>query len=120
MGYNRDVVSGLQVVIAPVSNMARSVEFYAGVLGLSAIVQSEYWTSFDLGGAQLGLHPGMEPGAGFVVCLRTDDLNAARHRLEAAGVACGADHSTPHGTLFDFCDPDGNRLQLMQRSGAQP
>ncbi|HXH61352.1 MAG TPA: VOC family protein [Fimbriimonadaceae bacterium] len=111
----KSLINGLDTVWCPVTDMERSVAFYRDVLGLKPGFESPYWTSFDLGGVQLGLHfGGGKPGGGFVVSVLTDDLPALRSRLVGANCEVGEYHDTPRGTVMDIADPDGNRLQAMQ------
>lgn len=112
------MVTGLQTLIAQVSEMERAVEFYRDVLGITATTIDPHWSSFQVGGTTIGLHPAFTGGSGvgtsWVVCLSVSDIRGFRSRLEAAGVQCSDYHDTPTGALFDFRDPDGNALQALE------
>lgn len=103
-----------------VSDMDRATAFYSAVLMREPSYSSEYWTSFDLGNAVLGLHGPSDPEAqapsgGWVVCVATDDVRGFMERAGAAGAKVeDGFHQTPRGVVASFCDPDGNRLQAMQ------
>lgn len=114
-----DMVVGLHTLLCEVSDMDRSLEFYRDVLGLKATYTSPHWSSLQLGATRIGLHPPFDRetearGGGWVCGLEVDDIRAFRSRLEAASVLCTDYHDTPAGAIFDFSDPDGNRLQAMQ------
>ena len=99
--------------------MERSMEFYRDVLGLTAEYHSPHWSSLQAGATRVGLHPPFERGeevrgGGWILGLEVADIKAFRDRLEAAGVLVTDYHDTPSGAIFDFSDPDGNRLQAIQ------
>ncbi len=98
--------------------MARAVAFYRDVLGLEATYVSDHWSSVQLGTVRIGLHPVFEGGAprgGWVVGVEVTDLRAFRKHLYVAGHPTDHEfHQTPSGVVFDFVDPDGNRLQAME------
>jgi predicted enzyme related to lactoylglutathione lyase len=99
--------------------MDRAVSFYRDVLGLTENYVSQHWSTLHAGPTRIGLHPPFERsqevrGGGWVFGLEVSDIAAFRAKLEAAGVSCTEYHETPGGAIFDFADPDGNRLQAMQ------
>lgn len=49
------LISKLNCVELPVSNMKKSVDFYESILGLKKTYEHPVWTSFDLGGVSLAL-----------------------------------------------------------------
>ncbi|MCC6404063.1 MAG: VOC family protein [Fimbriimonadaceae bacterium] len=103
-----------------VADMERASRFYASLLGRDPAYESAYWTSFDLGNGQLGLHGPSDPGAtspqgGWVLCLATDDLAEFVARAKGAGADVeDGYHQTPRGAIASFRDPDGNRLQAIK------
>ena len=99
-----------------VSDMERAVTFYRDVLGLVPGYQSTHYSSFSLDPITLGLHLGEsgQPGGGMILGVAVDDLNVLQSILNAAGIATEPFHDVPTGTVMDFCDPDGNRLQAFQ------
>jgi predicted enzyme related to lactoylglutathione lyase len=109
----------------PVTDLNRSREFYAGVLGLteSFIVEfdegnSQFWLEYNIGEGCLALSnsrpPTGSPG-GPTMALEVDDLDKAMEELNAAG-----DHvdskimESPSCRFFLFHDPDGNPLCMHQ------
>src|SRR4051794_6923307 len=117
------MIQGLHTIWCQVSDMDRSVAFYRDILGLKPTYTTPYWSQFDLGNGQLGLHPKLEGaqdplatfGKGWFLGLKTDDIQALRSTLEGAGVKVHGDyHDVPGGTVLDFEDPDGNTLEAIQ------
>jgi catechol 2,3-dioxygenase-like lactoylglutathione lyase family enzyme len=113
------MVVGLHTLICEVTDMDRAVEFYRDTLGFTAGYVSPHWSSLQVGQTRIGLHPPFERSqdsqrGGWVFGLEVLDIRAFRARLETAGVTCTDYHDTPAGAIFDFTDPDGNRLQAMQ------
>jgi predicted enzyme related to lactoylglutathione lyase len=117
------LVTGVDFATIFVSDYARAVEFYGGVLGLPQSV--DYGRipggEFETGNLTLSV---LEAGAigfefersGHPIALHVDDVAAARAQLEAQGVAFQGDiidsgvcHMSP------FADPDGNTLMLHHR-----
>lgn len=115
------MIVGLATHMCFVADMDRSLGFYRDVLGLKPEYTSPYWSSFQLGNGRIGLHPfnpdqekGGEPG--WIVGFEVIDVFAFRKYLEDNLVVMKSDlHQTPSGVIFDFEDPDGNRLQAWQK-----
>ena len=106
-----------------VSNMERSVAFYRDLLGLKTHMVSPYWTSFELGGMRLGLHPAVPDnpgphgiyGKGWFLGLEVEDIKTLKAKLKSAGVEVKGDfHDVPGAVVLDFLDPDGNTLEAYQ------
>ena len=113
------MIVGLHTLLCEVSDMERAMTFYRDLLGFKAEYASPHWSSLHAGKTRIGLHPpfGDAPetrGGGWVFGVEVADIRAFRAKLEAAGVACTEYHDTPSGAIFDFADPDGNRLQAIQ------
>jgi len=108
-----------------VADMERMLAFYRDVLGLTLKFRDgDRWAQFDVAGASLALSSREEgasaPGAGAVVTLEVDDLDATALALGRAGVEIvqplrdmGA-----HGRTMAIRDTGGNIVQLYQRAGA--
>jgi len=117
------MVIGMGTLLAEVSNMHRAVGFYRDLLGLTPGYVSEDWADFMVGPVRLGLHPpfvdGHQPEAvrgGWILGIEVEDLAALRRALEESEVRIlSDDHAIPGGIVFTFADPDGNRIQAMQR-----
>lgn len=111
------MITSLATIFCWVSDMERSAAFYRDVLGFECHGVWGDWASLSLGGAQLGLHraDSAQPRDGWVLGVRTDDLDALEVRLRAHGVDCDAErHEVPGGITLAFRDPDGNALQAYQ------
>ena len=113
------MVTGLHTLLCEVSDMDRSVSFYRDTLGFEVHYTSPHWSTLQIGATRVGLHPAFDgaseiKGGGWVFMLETTDIRALRSILEAADTPCSPYHDTPGGALFNFTDPDGNRMQAMQ------
>jgi catechol 2,3-dioxygenase-like lactoylglutathione lyase family enzyme len=112
----------VSIVICQVSEMERSVAFYRDILGLKPGNVSSYWTDFDAGGVEIGLHPPFAgpkaefqtPRGGWILGVEVDDLKSLRAKLAGAAVTTGDYHDIPGGVVFDFQDPDGYPIQAVQ------
>ena len=111
-------------VSVPVQDLDRASAFYGETLGLRRNPNSsERWVEFETGNVTIALispaalGPDFEPRANQMpIAFRVDDVEAAKAKLEAAGVEfpnglidSGVCHIAP------FHDPDGNALQLHRR-----
>ena len=107
----------------PVSDMARSVAFYEGVLGLTKTMDHEqdgsHWVEFDIGAGtlSLGRTPGWTPSPqGCTVGLEVEDFEAAVSRIQEAGVtATMGPFETPVCHMLMISDPDGSPLIIHKR-----
>ena len=117
------VVERTDFVSVPVTDMARSKQFYGVTLGLPLVSGDDAWPEYQLGeNVSLYLVDPTNIGQEFKgphtssIALRVTDVAAAQAALEAKGV-------TFHGEPFDtgvchmaiFHDPDGNALMLHRR-----
>jgi catechol 2,3-dioxygenase-like lactoylglutathione lyase family enzyme len=117
------LVTHTDFVTVFVSDYARAVEFYGGILGLEQ--STDYGRipggEFETGNVTLSVLEASAIGFPFQpsthpIALRVDDVAAARAQLEAQGVEFRGDiidsgvcHMAP------FADPDGNTLMLHHR-----
>ena len=110
-------------VSVPVTDMARSKQFYGETLGLPLVSGDDAWPEYQLGeNVSLYLIDPTNIGQTFTaphsshIALRVPDVAAARAELESSGVVFD-------GEIFDtgvchmafFRDPDGNALMLHRR-----
>jgi predicted enzyme related to lactoylglutathione lyase len=114
------MVKGLTTIICEVADMDRSVAFYRDTFGCTFETQTPFWSSFELAGTRIGLHPafsnsGSATGGGWILGVEVDDLRAFKQSLVGRGTAVGEYHDVPGGVVLDFSDLDSNRLQAMQR-----
>ncbi|NYH55163.1 MULTISPECIES: VOC family protein [Nocardiopsis] len=124
----------IELVVAPVGDVARAKEFYTGI-GFAA--------DFDKGEGEDRMVQVTPPGSGCSVLLSrrvqhgapgslsaqlvVDDVEAARaHLVEHGAQASPVQHFTGEGALVEghgepwnsfvfFADPDGNRWSVQQR-----
>jgi len=121
------IVTGVDFVCVPTTDLAAARGFYADVLGLTP---SSVWqrpghealgAEFETGGVTLALLDCAALGIEFSpnkvpIALQVDDVEAARAELESRGVSFSADtidSGVCHQALFE--DPDGNALDLHHR-----
>lgn len=106
----------------PVSDLARSVEWYRQILQLPDpdLEPAEGVVEFKVGPIWLQLGEGSTTRSDAEVVLRldVDDAIEQRGRLEAAELTVGKLERVP-GVVeyFDFPDPDGNVLSLYSELG---
>jgi predicted enzyme related to lactoylglutathione lyase len=110
-------------VAVPTRDRKRAVDFYERTLGLTRNPTStETWIEFETGNLTLSIVVPEEVGIDFAplpfgtIMLRVPDVEAARARLEEAGVEFLGetwDSGVCHGAVFR--DPDGNSLGLHCR-----
>lgn len=117
-------VERVDFVSVPTQGKARAMRFYGEILGLPQApgVPDE----FETGNVTLGLWEPEADGELFVpnkagIALRVADVEAARSRLEAAGVEfLGETVDTGVCHMGFFVDPDGNVLILHRRYAPAP
>ncbi|MEX2237129.1 MAG: VOC family protein [Dehalococcoidia bacterium] len=116
------LVYAMPMVITFVSDMDRAMKFYTEVLGLHAGMATEHFSVLNLpGGMTMALHSGgkeREHGvANCVPVFSIENVKKAKEQLEAQGVpVVDGPSEIPGGIQFEVTDPDGNLIQLMQRT----
>ena len=115
-------------IAVPVRDRDRAAAFYGETLGLTKNPNStESWIEFETGNVTLALvSPDMigeeyKPLPIGSIAFRVPDIDAARARLEEAGVEIRGekwDSGVCNGLIF--YDPDGNGLLLHHRYAAYP
>ena len=103
-----------------VSDLDRTIAFYADVLGLELDSRDEV-ARFEVGGLCLELVPATDPsqlgGDGNArLCLNVRDIHRTVADLEAMAVPVTPVRTVEDGLLATFEDPDGNELELWQRT----
>jgi catechol 2,3-dioxygenase-like lactoylglutathione lyase family enzyme len=100
-----------------ITDLARSIAFYEGLLGLQPIARPDLGIAgrwYGIGGGQLHLIQGEAPGTtaldptGPHFAVAVTDLDAARRELAAAGV----ETLDPGGSQLWLRDPDGYVVEL--------
>ena len=110
-------------ISVPVTDMARSKQFYGGTLGLPLVSGDDAWPEYQLGeNVSLYLIDPTNIGQQFAgphsssIALRVPDVAEARASLEAKGVEFAGDiFDTGVCHMAFFSDPDGNSLMLHRR-----
>jgi predicted enzyme related to lactoylglutathione lyase len=102
--------------VACVSDMERSVEWYARLIGrapddrpMEGLVQ---WRSSNGAGLQLVLD--VEKSGSSLITIVTPVMDLARKRLAAASLQLEPDIRGDFGIVAQISDPDGNRLTLAE------
>jgi catechol 2,3-dioxygenase-like lactoylglutathione lyase family enzyme len=116
------IVERTDFVSVPVTDMARSVEFYGDTLGLEQVGEGGF-PEFQLGeNVSLYLIDPKNVGSEFTaphsayIALRVPDVQATRAELESKGVTFAGDtHDSGVCHMAFFHDPDGNSLMLHRR-----
>jgi predicted enzyme related to lactoylglutathione lyase len=121
------IVTGVDFVCVPTSDLTRAMDFYENVLGLP---RSSMWqrpehdpvgAEFETGNLTIALIANERLGMTFQpskvpIALHVDDVEAARTELESRGITFGAD-TLDSGVchMAHFEDPEGNVLMLHHR-----
>jgi catechol 2,3-dioxygenase-like lactoylglutathione lyase family enzyme len=116
-------VTGTDFVFLPISDFARSENFYTGVLGLecSKRYNNALGGEFETGTLTIQvvdthkIGRDIPPSTG-AIALHVDDVEAARAELEGRGIEF-SEETLDSGVCFQafFRDPDGNALILHHR-----
>ncbi|HET7799245.1 MAG TPA: VOC family protein [Humibacillus xanthopallidus] len=125
----------LELVPLPVSDVERSIDFYAGKLGFTKDVDVQPAEGVRVvqltpegSGCSVGFGTGLdvyagEPGSIRGLHLVVEDIEQARSELVSRGVAVGEIHDFGGGVRgASFSDPDGNSIELQEmawRKGPQ-
>ncbi len=105
-----------------VADMERAIAFYTSALGLPLLRRhGDEWAELDAGPVRLALHGGGGEGrpSGGTVVFEVEDLDSTRFAMELCGVVFGEPVGEADGLarFASFTDPDGNRMQLLERYG---
>lgn len=102
----------LNYVELPVASTAKSAAFYGAAFGWRFAEYGPDYAAHEEGPCQVGLngHTAGTPSA-ILPVIETDDLEAARDKVIAAGGTITQDiFAFPGGRRFHFADPDGLEL----------
>lgn len=112
-------------ISVPVGSEDEVRRFYCDILGFTEVPKPE--SLRGRGGLWLvvgdqAIHFGTETVADRAaskrhVAFEVDDLDGARRELEQSGVSIQEGIPIPDYDRFEFRDPFGNRIELMQRTG---
>lgn len=118
------IVTGVDFVSIPTTDLERSVAFYGDTLELerSAYMPERNFAEFENGTVTFNILDPVKMGIGEFqrnanpVALHVEDVAAAREALEAKGLAFFGDtFDTGVCHMAFFADPDGNALMLHHR-----
>jgi catechol 2,3-dioxygenase-like lactoylglutathione lyase family enzyme len=114
-------------VAVPTQDVGRAERFYGEVLGLHRNPNSlDDWIEFETGNVTLALVSAEGHGREFAplphgsIALRVADVEAAKLKLEAAGVECGDVWDSGVCNGASFSDPDGNGIMIHHRYEPYP
>ena len=106
------------MLLFKVSDLSRSVAFYAETLGLERGPQyGDYWAEVTAPGVHIGLQPGgvaHDPTRHVSLGLRVGNLDEVKATLVRRGVTFTADDVVDGARQAYFIDPDGNSLYLIE------
>lgn len=110
-------MAGFDTIIVPVSDIAKSRDFYRDLFQTAPFVDESYYVGFMIGATQVGLAPG-EPtgGAGTLPYWTTPDIQTAIDSAKSnGGEVTREPRDVGGGKLVAVInDPDGNALGLSQ------
>lgn len=120
----REMILGIHHVqiTVPQGEEQRARAFYCGVLGLAEVEKPEalkprggFWLSAGDRQVHVGIEEGVDRLASKAhVAYAVDDIAACRSRLQAVGVAVEEGAPIPGYSRFEFRDPFGNRVEMIQ------
>jgi catechol 2,3-dioxygenase-like lactoylglutathione lyase family enzyme len=123
-------ISRVGVVVVPITDQERALEFYVGKLGLEKRTDvpmgDQYrWVEVAPAGAETTIAPVLPPPGKPAgnhetgIALQTDDIEALHADLKAQGVDVDDEISRmgdPVPPMFWLRDPDGNSLFVVETS----
>ena len=116
------MIDAVDYVSLPVADLGRAVTFYERVLGIPCACHLvDRWAEFVIGSVRLSLYPREgDDGRGGEIGLRAAQIEVEMERLKSLGVEFRHgieefDVRGQTGRLVRFCDPFGNRLELISR-----
>lgn len=111
-------VSRLDLAFSWVTDLEHAVGWYEAVLGVTSGVPAGDWHSFRLPARPtFALHRAVADGSsGTVIGFRVPDVDVAIAELRTIGIdPVGSITDTGRLRFVEYEDPDGNRLQLIER-----
>jgi predicted enzyme related to lactoylglutathione lyase len=122
-GERNIMILGLRTAIYPVKDLAAAKDWYSQVTGQSPSFDQPFYVGFSVGGFELGLVPGGEPGvAGAQALWGVQDAEAAFARLLSLGAKV-LEPVTEVGEgikVAAVTDPFGNRLGIIENPHFDP
>jgi predicted enzyme related to lactoylglutathione lyase len=123
MTPDTQIVTGVDFVAVPTTDLDAAVEFYGNTLGLqrSVYYPERHFAEFETGTVTLSVIVAEKFGLDYepnhnALALHVEDVEAARATLAERGVQFAADTlDTGVCHMAFFSDPDGNALMLHHR-----
>jgi predicted enzyme related to lactoylglutathione lyase len=123
MALEGQIVTGVDFVAVPTSDLDAAVDFYGTKLGLTRSIYrpANHFAEFETGSVTLSVIVSEKFGLGFhpnqnAVALHVEDVERARAELTARGIEFAGDTlDTGVCHMAFFSDPDGNALMLHNR-----
>ncbi len=110
-------IQGLNHITLAVGDLARSFDFYVGVLGCTPVARWSRGVYLTAGDLWLALLTSEKPIAArsdyshIAFTVAPSDFDPLRVRLETAGVSAWSENRS-EGESFYFRDPDGHQLEI--------
>ncbi len=126
----RTRIIGMATIAVPVADHDRALAFYVDTLGFEKRMDATFgegqrWVEVAPAGATTTIalapaHEGSPAGVDTGIRLSTADAGADHADLSARGVEVDPEVMRWPGVppMFSMCDPDGNRLYLVEQSPA--
>lgn len=110
---------GLRTAIYYVDDVTKAKDWYASILGFEPYFNEPFYVGFNVGGYELGLHPGSGEGgksAGVVAYWGVEDAEAALQHLLDLGAAKNEDVQDVGGGIkvATVIDPFGNTFGVIE------
>lgn len=104
----------IDVLQTTADDVGAAVAFYRDVLGAEVQSEGGQWARVRLGGVDLGIHAAPAGYEGWMPAFRVADVATVKASIEAAGGEHRDYHDIPGGVSFQFMDPAGNWLAVIQ------
>ncbi len=117
---------GLWTAIYNVPEVEKAKLWYANVLGIKPYFDEPFYVGFNVGGFELGLHPGKagpsEKSAGVVAYWGVDNADAALERVLKLGAGHHEDVTDVGGGIrvASVLDPWGNVFGIIENPHFKP
>jgi predicted enzyme related to lactoylglutathione lyase len=109
------MINGMRTVCYPVQDLDAAKKWFTEVFRTAPYFDEPFYVGFEIGGFELGLHPG-EPGMpGCVAYWGVDDIEPEVERITALGASIhSAIQDVGEGIkVVELKDPFGNTLGLI-------
>jgi predicted enzyme related to lactoylglutathione lyase len=114
------MIKGLRTVIYYVADLAHAKAWWTDLLGFGPYFDEPFYVGFNVGGYELGLHPGApqsgQPNVSVVTYWGVADITAAFERLRAAGAVEHEPITEVGGDIrvASVFDPFGNVVGIIE------